>query len=112
MPYATLDDNFPDHPKVAGLTDAAFRLHVAGILYCSRHLTDGLIAADEVPRLVRRYRKTALDELVERGMWIDIIGGAYSVHDYLEWNDSRETVEKRRAAVAERKRRWREKHGQ
>jgi len=109
MPYATFDDNFADHPKVAGLSDTAFRLHVAGILYCNRYLTDGLIAADEVPRLVRRYKRTSLVELVERGIWTSVLDGAYAIHDYLDWNDSRAQVEKRRADAAERKRRHKER---
>jgi hypothetical protein len=97
MAYATFDDMFPDHPKVAPLSDQAFRLHVAGICYCSRHLTDGLVAADDVPRLVRRFRKAALDELVDRMLWAPAGGGlAYSIHDYLDWNLSREKVEERR----------------
>lgn len=105
MPYATFDDNFADHPKVAGLSDAAFRLHVAGILYCSRQMSDGLIPAAEVPRLVRRPRRPAIDELLDRGLWVSILDGAYAIHDYLDWNDSREKILKRRAAAAERKRR-------
>ena len=96
MPYANLDDNFADHPKIAGLSDAAFRLHVAGICYSARHLTDGLLAADEAPRLVRRFRKAALNELLDRGLWDRVLDGAYAIHDYLDWNPSRATVEKRR----------------
>jgi hypothetical protein len=97
MPYATFDDSFCDHPKIAGLTDSAFRLHTAGILYCARHLTDGLIPADEVPRLVRRYRKASLVDLTDRALWVPAGGGqAYTIHDYLDWNLSRGQVEKRR----------------
>lgn len=96
MSYVNLDDNFADHPKNAALSDAAFRLHVAGICYSQRHLTDGLIAADEAPRLVRRFKRPALTELLERGIWVLVLDGAYSIHDYLDWNDSREQVEKRR----------------
>lgn len=109
MAHAQLDDLFGDHPKIAGLSDAAFRLHTLGILYCARHLTDGVIAADEVPRLVRRYRKAALVELVERGLWLDVLGGAFSIHDYLDWNPSRDEVERRREAAAKRKRKWAER---
>ena len=109
MAHAKFDDLFGDHPKIAGLSDAAFRLHTLGILYCSRHLTDGLIAADEVPRLVRRFRKSALAELVASGLWINVLDGAYSIHDYLDWNDSREEVERRRELAAKRKQQWRER---
>lgn len=97
MAYASFDDQFADHPKIAALTDSAFRLHTAGILYCARHLTDGLIPADEVPRLVRRYRKASLDELTDRALWVAAgAGQAYTIHDYLDWNLSRHQVEKRR----------------
>lgn len=109
MPWVNLDDQFPDHPKVAGLSDAAFRLHVAGICYSNRHLSDGLVPGDEVPRLVRRYKRTALQELVERMLWHPVMGGeAYSIHDFLDWNDSRKKVEKRKNDKAERMRKWRE----
>jgi hypothetical protein len=107
MPYVTFDDNFADHAKVAGLTDAAFRLHVAGILYCARQMSDGLIPAEEVKRLVRKPRQTSIDELLDRGLWVSILDGAYAIHDYLDWNDSRETILKRRAIATERKRRSR-----
>ena len=107
MPFANFDDNFADHPKNAGLSDAAFRLHVAGICYAARHLTDGLIAADEAPRLVRRFRKQALSELVERGLWVPVLDGAYSIHDYLDWNASRAEVHERREnARKAAKKRW------
>lgn len=111
MAHAQLDDLYADHPKVAALSDAAFRLHTAGILYCNRHLTDGLIAGDEVPRLVRKFRRTALAELTAPscGLWCDVLGGAYLIHDYLDWNPSRAEVEARRAAAAKRKRKWQER---
>jgi hypothetical protein len=89
-----LDDRFTEHPKVDGLTDAAFRLHVAGICYCNRHRTDGKLAAATVPRLVPRFRRAALAELVSRGIWYDLNGaGEYEIHDYLQWNDSRAEIE-------------------
>ena len=31
MPWANFDDQFPKHPKVLPLSDAAFRLHVSGV---------------------------------------------------------------------------------
>lgn len=108
MSYAAFDDHFADHPKVAALSDGAFRLHVAGILYCSRHLTDGLVPADEAPRLVRRFRRQALVELVERGIWrpVGTAGDAYEIHDYLDWNLTREQVLDRREKSRKRQARW------
>jgi len=111
MAWVTLDDAFPDHRKIAGLSDAAFRLHVAGICHAARHLTDGLIEAAEVPRLVRRYRRQALAELVSRGLWTGVgtaeSPAAYAIHDYLDWQDTRERVLARKAAAAAKKRRQR-----
>jgi hypothetical protein len=93
MPWANIDDQFPDHPKVAGLSDAAFRLHVVGICYCNRHMTNGKIDRDEVPRLVRRFKKAALEELIDKGIWYDRNGvGIYEIHDFLQWNRSREDI--------------------
>jgi hypothetical protein len=86
-----MDDNFTDHPKVDALSDSAFRLHVAGLCYCAKHLTDGHVPADRVGRLVPRFRRSALDELMERRLWLPADAG-YSIHDYLDWNDSREHV--------------------
>ena len=97
MPYLNLDDNFADHPKVDGLSDSAFRLHVAGLCYASRHLTDGFIPKEKVTRLVPRFRRPALDELVGT-LWITAIGG-FQIHDYLDWNRSREQIEFERERI-------------
>ena len=116
MAYAQVDDLFADHHKNVSLSDAAFRLHVTGILYCNRQLTDGYIPADDVPRLVRRYKKAALVELLTIGQWqsvtipdTGVVG--YLLHDYLDWNPSRAVVEDRKAKARKRKRDWQERHG-
>lgn len=110
MAWVNLDDRFPWHRNNAGLTDAAFRLHVTGIAYCNRELTDGVIEADEVPVLVRRYRKAALVELLDKGHWLPLLDGhLYQIRDYLDWNDSREVVLKRRETNAKRQGRFRSK---
>lgn len=106
MAWVKFDDGYADHRKIAGLTDAAFRLHTAGILYCGHHLTDGFIEATEVPRLVRRFRKAALAELVERALWLPQADVGYVIHDYLQWNDTAEKVIKRREDAAKRKAAW------
>lgn len=115
MAWVSLDDGMPDHPKNASLSDAAFRLHIAGICYCNRQLTDGLIEASEIPRLVRKFRRAGLDELVTKGLWSAVtVAGVvtlYELHDYLDWNPSREKVLARRAKAKARKDAWKEAHG-
>lgn len=107
MAWVKFDDGYADHRKIAGLTDAAFRLHTAGILHCGKHLTDGLIEADEIPRLVRKYRKAALAELTDKALWIPVMdSAAYVIHDYLQWNDPAEKVIARRDAAVKRKADW------
>lgn len=123
MPWANFDDQFPKHPKVLPMSDAAFRLHVSGVCYSAQYLTDGRVEADAVALLVPRYKKASLDELLRRGRWHDLGGGCgtdtcptgsedeYVIHDYLEWNRSKEQVEaererKRKAGRKGAEKRW------
>lgn len=100
MPWANLDDQFPDHPKVVNLSHGAFRLHVAGICHSSRYLTDGRIDASVVPRLISRYKPAMLAELTagDRPLWVPVVGG-YEIHDYLEWNRSRAEIQEHQSRL-------------
>ena len=98
MPWANIDDRFPSHPKIGGLTDGAFRLHVSGICYSSQYLTDGLIPATAVPSLMLRYKSRFLDELVQRGLWYQQ-NGSYQIHDYLQWNKSKAEIREKREHI-------------
>lgn len=108
MPWVPLDDEFPEHPKNDALSDLAFRLKVAGICYSNRHLTDGLIPADKVPRLVPRFKRSALNELLNASHWTYHESIAtYEIHDYLQWNKSRAQIEEESERQRKRARkRW------
>ena len=98
MPWLPLDDGFPDHPKIIGLSDAAFRLHVAALCYAHRARTDGFIPTGWVGRQHR-----AATHLVAARLWVpDPEEDGWLIHDYLGWNPSRAEVEdmKRRASEA------------
>lgn len=115
MPYLNTDDGFPDHPKVDALSDGAFRLHVAGMHYCAKKTSDGLIPKRRVSRLKPEYKPAQLAELLSGGLWHK--GGAgcdtdhcpkgeadeYVVHDYLQWNKPKAWWDERRNAETERK---------
>lgn len=102
MPWISIDDNFPDHPKVTAAGPLAAWLHVCGMAYCGRYLTDGHIPARQIPRLADLDDPLALAErLVEVGLWEEVEGG-YLVHDYLKYNPSRAQVEAKREANARR----------
>jgi len=96
------DDQFPIHRKVSRLSDAAFRLHVEAIFWCARNLTDGFIGQGDLVS-VSRYRRPQgyVAELVNGGLW-DVVDDGWQIHDYLDWQDSRDKVlrirEARRAA--------------
>jgi hypothetical protein len=100
MPWAKLDESFPDHPKVASIGDKAFRLHVTAICYCARMLTDGEVPAHILQRIGATKRLTA--DLEAAGLWEPTSRGSWVIHDFLEYNPSREQVEadrtKRQAA--------------
>jgi len=100
VPWLKLDDAFADHPKVDGLSDGAFRLHVAGLLYASRHLTDGEIPTRAVPRLTPAFETGHLDEVVDAGLWHEH-DDRFALHDFLEWNPSAAEAKARRKARAE-----------
>lgn len=98
MPWVTKDDQFPEHPKVWALSDAAYRLHDAAIHYCNRYLTDGRVPASKVRSLVPRFRPAALAELTDRAMWLPLANGDWEIHDYLDWNKSRAEIAAAREA--------------
>lgn len=92
--YIRVHDGMPDHPKVDGLSDAAFRLLVTTWCWCSRHLTDG-----RVPAATWKKRGTpkARRELAAAGL-VEEVDGAVQMHDYLEHQRSAEEVREIREA--------------
>lgn len=103
MTWVKLEDGMPEHRKVAGLTDGAFRMNVEAICYCSRQLTDGHVPAAVAKRMHRRSAPL-IAELIAAELWHETSGG-YEVHDYLEWNRSREEALELQAKRAEAGRR-------
>lgn len=107
MTWAKFDDRYPWHRKVRGLSDAAFRMDVSAVCWCAENLTDGVIEAEFLALVsdVRNARKAAA-ELVRAGRWHDadheceacppITPGAHVIHDYLDYNPTREKVERDR----------------
>jgi hypothetical protein len=101
MSWAKLDDQFPDHVKVMGAGPLASWLHVCGLCYCGRMLTDGYIPFRQVRKLADVDNPEELAAiLVREGLWEEAPGG-YVIHDYLDYNPSREKVEATRQARSE-----------
>ena len=109
MPYLNLDDGFSEHVKVDALSHGAFRLHTSGLCYCARELTNGFVMKSRVARLMPDYKPTYLTELTDAAMWLPKSGG-YDIHDYLDWNKSREWWTEHREREAKRIAEWRAKN--
>jgi hypothetical protein len=108
--WVKLDDRFPRNPKVRGLSDRAFRSYVEGLCHCGEQETNGQVDPASA-RAIARPR--AIAELVDAGLWLvdPEPKGGYWVKDYLDFNPSREEIQRQRTLANERKRRYRELHG-
>lgn len=97
MTWVRLDDNFPDHRKVNEAGPLAMWLWVCGLCYCGRLLSDGFIPRSQVRKLADVDDAFGLaNRLVDVGLWEKCDDG-YRVHDYLDYNPSRQEVEAERA---------------
>lgn len=96
--FARFALEFPDSPKIAPLSDAAFRVYVEAICYARQHLTDGFIPAG-VAR--RRWPVDALTELTENHHdrpSLRAIDGGWQIHDFEQHQMTRADIEGKRAA--------------
>lgn len=128
MVWARLDDSILDNPKIASVGVLGFALHVGAITWCARNLSDGFIPAGRVGSLfdwggvLERDREPdsgralggdgpravgfaigwarVAQQLVDANLWHEVPGG-YVVHDYLDFNPSRETALRQRAEKSE-----------
>jgi hypothetical protein len=112
--WVRLDDGFARHPKVAAAGPLAMAMQVAALCYCNQELTDGF-----VPRAVARtllnfesddgqtywMMRVCTDDgrdeeltaefiwdcLISAGMWEKVPGG-FRIHDYEDYQPSKEDV--------------------
>lgn len=112
MTWVKIDDGLPDHPKTAAVGPLGMALHVAGICYAGRHLTDGRIPRRAARRLLDfddladRYGlevdpDDVIAELVAAELWLEHPDG-FEVHGFLEWNRSKAQVDEIREAAKSR----------
>jgi len=93
MSWVRLDDQFPDHPKVAGLSNEAFCLHVTAMCWTAKQQTDGKLPSRLLTRLAWRCQDpaTAAAELEAAGVW-DKTPEGWEIHDFLVYNPTKEQV--------------------
>ena len=99
-----VDDQLADHPKVMGLGDD--RLSALGLwticgTYSAKHLTDGFVPQSAVQLYGGPRWQRIVDALVRVGL-LEAVSGGYRMHDFLDYNPSRQKVNddrsKKRAA--------------
>lgn len=132
MSWVKIDDGFAEHRKIAGLSDAAFRMHVAGLCYAARNATDGFVPLGVAKAIGGSERRAA--ELMSAGVWHlaggEMLGcascaaraaeagsgtsssscttaGGWVIHDFLQFNPSRAEQEHAQEIV---RRRWAMNH--
>lgn len=136
MTWAKLDDAILDNPKIAKAGVFGFALHVAAITWSCRNLTDGILPMSRVTSLLD-LSCVSFDEanpfalvggpksmsggdglkaidvawhLVKCGLWeYSEEDHGFRLHDFLEYNPSREQVLGKRKNEAERQNKSRNK---
>lgn len=98
MTWIKLDDNAPRHPKIANLSDKAFRWWIMGLCYASEFLTDGSLP----PTFFKLAPAKVRAELTGSRLWI-FDDPNLRIHDYLKHQQSRETVEAERRRQRDRR---------
>lgn len=99
--FAPFPIEMDEHPKIAPLSDAAFRALFEGTFYARRMLSDGFL--DE--RIVlKRWGQAVADELSsndrDRPSWVRVEGG-WQIHDFEKHHPLRSEIEEKRAKVSE-----------
>lgn len=109
--WTRIDDAFLEDETILSLRHTTYRVHVSGIIYCSRNLTDGIVtdrAAKVIQAILGFNVRRAVAELEEAGLWVPVESG-HRIKNYLKYNPSAEKVKEMRARNAERQQRHRDR---
>ena len=107
MTWVRLESDSASHPKVASLSDSAFRMWVNTISWCSQHGTDGVIRKTVPLSSISpvRHPRKAIEEMIEHDLLLDE-ETHWRVHDYLDYqlpasyHQDRKEVDRERKRVA------------
>lgn len=108
MGWARMDDGYMDHPKIMDAGPWAELLDRRAIEHCAKYETDGLVSKSGLRRISRDIPKVPqrVLSLIECGRWSLNETGGWLVHDFLEFNPSKEEKQTQREQGRERQRRW------
>lgn len=103
--FARFSLDYADHPKIAALSDAAFRAHVTLILYSRKYQTDGIIKNPVANRLALQWETDVLSELQnndeEDPSLVQLENSDYYITGYEEMQETRAEIAERRRIAAE-----------
>ena len=139
MGWVRISDDFYDNDKVVAAGSAAIALYVTSIAYCNRNLTDGMFPRNRIRGIADYEGLSIItatvgdfaacsdddlypylvDRLLGNGLWHEQGHGCnrcvdppvthYVVHDYLEYQRSKELIEAEAARNRERVRKHRDR---
>jgi hypothetical protein len=122
MPWVRYDDNVANHPKVAPLDDASYRLWREALEWCAHNLTDGVIRTHQLGVTSVRASKPRAARLVDSGLWHNGVTppcdspkcppagpDGWVIHDYWDYQPTRQKVREDQEATRERQRRYMER---
>lgn len=99
--WLRLDDGFYEHPKVADLTDSAFRLWVSLLGYSARYCTGGALTRAQIARVSRAAsasrRARDARALLACGLLVALDGedgDRFQLHDWHEFNPTAEQAKR------------------
>jgi hypothetical protein len=101
MTWLRLDDGFATHPKVLQVSDRSLRAFLVALCWSGHHSTDGKVPASVISR-------RAAAELLKVGLFEVGDEESFLVHDFLDYNPSKEEIENERRSSRERMRRVRQ----
>jgi hypothetical protein len=99
--FAPFPIEMDEHPKIIGLSDAAFRAVFEATFYSRRMLSDGFLDERVV---LKRWGQAVADELSsndpERPSWVRVDRG-WRIHDFEKHHPLRAEIEAKRAGLSE-----------
>jgi hypothetical protein len=98
MSWAKFDDRYDDNRKLKRAwrhSRAAVGLHAMAVTYCCRHRTDGLVDIEWLEEKIpnERERTRTVSVLVEFELLHKVDDEHYRIHDFLDYNSSRQDRE-------------------
>lgn len=108
--WVKLDDRMPGHPKILACDLSARWLYIKGLCHAGLFLTDGFLRDSDVAELVKGLPRPAkaVQQLTSAGLWTKE-GEGFRIHDFLNYNPARATVEAERDKGRKRIAEWRQK---